>query len=156
MKKCLLPLTVIMLIWNWNMNISYAGDVGIKRGLEFSLYGGTLSASDGTAITVDRNRKIKTEIEEEGKTGGIRAAYNFNPYIALEISFEPLSSNVHKVTLTDAGDVVSEEITEGEGFFYSDISIHLLKGRFVPFITVGGGWILFVDDTSFAYNYGGD
>lgn len=155
MKKCLLLLTVIMLIWNWNVNISYGGDVGIKRGLEFGLYGGSLSASNGAVIIVDKNREIKTEIEEEGKTGGIRAAYNFNPYVALEVSFEPLSTNVHKVTLTDAGDEVSEEITEGEGFFYSNLTIHLLKGRVVPFVTVGGGWILFVDDTSFAYNYGG-
>ncbi len=151
MKRCLLLIFLIVIVWVGDIGISYAG---IKRGIELSLYGGPLFARDGETHTVNQNREIKTEIEEEGYTGGIRAAYNFNPYLALEVSFEPLSTNVHKITLIDAGDEVSTEITEGEGFFYGNFTIHMLKGRVVPFVTAGGGWIMFVDDNSFAYNYG--
>ncbi len=152
MKKCLLFLFLIMLILIVNAGISYAD---IKRGFELSLYGGAIAASGGTILTVDKNREIKTEIAENGFTGGIRAAYNFNPYLAFEISFEPVSTNEHKIILTETSDVVSDEISEFEGFFHGNVTLHLLKGRFVPFVTAGGGWILFVDDASSAINYGG-
>ena len=88
-------------------------------------------------------------------------AYNYNPHFALEMSLGG-SSNDHTVRLMDSSinppyepEEVSTEETTDLLFFHGNGVIHLLKGRFVPFITAGVGWTAFIDELSFTVNYGG-
>ncbi len=130
----------------------------IKQGAEFSFYGGRLLANGGiTGERADDSRTINTSIND-GSAFGLRAGYNFNPFLGLEVTLGG-STNDYVFRLTDESmnppsDVSIEETTE-LFFLHCNGVLHLLKGWFVPFVTAGIGGFAYVDDYSFSTNFGG-
>jgi len=125
----------------------------VKRGPEIGVYGGALLAADGATQLIDGIGEIRTAIRDGG-IGGVRIGYNFHPRFGLDMSVGG-STNDHMVELWALGEQLSTEETTELFFLHGNGIFHLLKGRFVPFITAGLGWTAFVDDASFTANYGG-
>jgi opacity protein-like surface antigen len=129
----------------------------VKKGFEIELYGGVLKTDMGQTIVVDSYRTIVTE-SEDGETFGIRLGYNFNQLLGLDWNLG-YSTARYEASLFDSGVDPDNWISQDEttGLFITDLNLilHLHKGPIVPFLTAGGGIIGTVDQTPFAYNYGG-
>lgn len=124
----------------------------VEKGWELEIYGGTMETDMGETFSVP-DRNIVTE-SEDGETFGLRLGYNFNPYLGLDWN-AAFSTARYEARLFDEDLAISEE--ETTGLFLTDLNLvlHLHRGSIVPFLTAGGGIIGTVDQTIFAYNYGG-
>jgi opacity protein-like surface antigen len=135
----------------------YKAIANIEKGWELELYGGTMKTDMGEIFAAPYNHRIETE-SEDGGTFGLRLGYNFNSILGLEWN-AAFSTARYESKLFDndlsAVDPISED--ETTGLFLTDLNlvVHLLDGPIVPFLTGGGGIIGTVDQTPFAYNYGG-
>jgi len=126
----------------------------VREGWELELYGGTMTTDMGEIFHVAPDRTIITE-SDDGDIFGLRLGYNFNPYIGMDWNIGYSSATYEAILFDDLGDVYSEDETTGLFLTDLDLVLHLLKGPVVPFLTAGGGIIGTVDQTTFAFNYGG-
>ena len=126
----------------------------VEKGFELEFYGGTMKADMGEIFSVAPDRTIVTE-SEDGETFGVRLGYNFNSYLGLDWNAAYSTATYEATLLDDAGFEYSKD--ETTGLFLTDLNLvlHILEGPIVPFLTAGGGIIGTVDQTPFAYNYGG-
>lgn len=140
-----------------------AGMAEVKPGFEFGMYAGSMKANMGKTAVLDGTHTVETQTKD-GQVYGFRLGYNANPHLGFEWDFG-VSTTPYNVTLYDnvflhPGDpksdaIVSEEMSNQTFLTNINVVLHLLKGPIVPFITAGGGGVMTIDKTSFAYNYGG-
>jgi len=101
---------------------------------------------------------FETHVEDEFFLG-FRYTYNFTPRIGAELglSLVPNAS----VEASNLGQLFEMDIR----FFNGNVVFHLLEGRFIPFAAAGIGFAnfssevidstTFIDETDFAFNFGG-
>lgn len=127
----------------------------VESGLEVDPYAGAFRASGGTVRTIDarRGRFIRTAIDEDGVTVGLRAGYNLNARAGVEASFV-WATNHYVAGLHDLGATVSTTDNNALIFLMGNGLFYLLRGRVVPYVTAGAGVLGTIEQASPAFNYG--
>jgi hypothetical protein len=116
----------------------------VQPGGKIGFYGSVIGAVEGI-----QSGWVGTHVDN-GFGAGFRAAGNFNPHFGIEGVFA--GSTNHYFAGYDA-EAVND--TNALFFVHGGPVIHLLTGRFVPYVSPAAGIIGFVDKASFAYNFGG-
>ncbi|MCI0623194.1 MAG: outer membrane beta-barrel protein [Acidobacteria bacterium] len=153
LRRLLFMSVAIPNLWSGLAQPSFAQ---IARGFELGAYGGTYSGRGAGGVRVLdrlRSREIRSEITD-GSTFGFRGAYHFNSYVGIELDADG-STNDHIAQLFDLNTEAATEHTNALFFAFGNGVVHLLKGRFAPYLTAGAGGMGFVDQGSLAINYGG-
>lgn len=128
----------------------------IESGFEVDPYVGRFRANGGGVKVIDarRSRSIRTVVDPDGVSVGLRAGYNLDQWFGIEVVFFG-ATNHYVADLRDLGASVSTTDNNALFFVMGNGVFHLLPGRVVPYLTAGAGILGTIEQASLAVNYGG-